>query len=428
VGAVSRRKFGVLVASGLAAVLLDACNKSGKSASPASSAGSPGQLPTSSAVASTTAPPPVSPAVLALDPTNGAAAVSPAHPVTVTAGGGTIDGVTLLSSSGASVPGVLSADKTTWTASQPLGYQRSYTLTAKAVNSAGVPATSTAAFNTLKPDNMTQPALNTRGGGTLTNGATYGVGMVVRVHFDEQIKDKAAAERALIVTTTPAVEGSWFWLDSQNVLWRPQNYYTPGTVVSVTAKVYGVEVGPGLYGQSDVSASFTIGQKQVSIADDTTHQVSVYFNDVLQRTMPTSMGKGGYATGSSGQQISFFTPSGIYTVLDKSNPVLMSSASYGLPINGPGGYSELINWATRISTDGIYLHQLNSTVWAQGSRDLSHGCLNLNYDNATWFYNTSQVGDPVEVQHTGGAPLALWQNGDWSLPWAQWTAGSALNG
>ena len=61
-----------------------------------------------------------------------------------------------------------------------------------------------------------------------------------------------------------------------------------------------------------------------------------------------------------------------------------------------------IRYATRISADGIYLHQLNETVWAQGNTDTSHGCLNLNGDNAQWFYNFSVPGDVVEVRNTGG--------------------------
>jgi hypothetical protein len=49
--------------------------------------------------------------------------------------------------------------------------------------------------------------------------------------------------------------------------------------------------------------------------------------------------------------------------------------------------------------------------------------LNLSADNARWFYDFSQPGDVVEVRDTGGAPLELWQNGDWSVPWPQWLAG-----
>ena len=57
-------------------------------------------------------------------------------------------------------------------------------------------------------------------------------------------------------------------------------------------------------------------------------------------------------------------------------------------------------------------------MWAQGNTNTSHGCLNLNGDNAQWFYNFSVPGDVVEVRNTGGPPLQLWQNGDWSVPWS----------
>ena len=85
-----------------------------------------------------------------------------------------------------------------------------------------------------------------------------------------------------------------------------------------------------------------------------------------------------------------------------------------------------IPYAVRISTDGIYLHQLNATVWAQGHTDISHGCLNLNSENARWFFDFSVPGDVVEIRNTGGKPLQLWQNGDWTIPSDQWRAGSAM--
>ena len=321
----------------------------------------------------------------------------------------------------------MAAGGTSWKNTEELGYSKTYTLSAVAVNADGRPATKTTHFTTLTPSNMTMPYLNTTGGTSLHNGATYGVGIVPVVHFDEAITDKKAAETALAVRTAPHVEGTWNWVSDTEVHWRPRQYYRPGTAVTVSAKVYGVQVGPGLYGQADQSVSFKIGAKHVSIADDRTHMVSVYFNDRLVRTMPTSMGQGGYVTGTRGRQISLWTMPGIYTVISHHDPVLMDSSTFGLPVHSPKGYKEYIYQATQISTDGIYLHQLDSTVWAQGHQDLSHGCLNLNYDNAHFFYTTSQVGDIVQVKNTGGPSLQIWQNGDWSVPWATWVKGSALH-
>jgi lipoprotein-anchoring transpeptidase ErfK/SrfK len=270
------------------------------------------------------------------------------------------------------------------------------------------------------------PYLNTTGGDPLQNGATYGIGIVPVVHFDESIQDKAAAERALSVTTVPAVTGVWNWVSDTDAHWRAQHYLAPGTKVTVTAKVYGVRVGPGLYGQADQSVSFTIGPSHISIADDRTHMVKVYYSGKLVRTMPTSMGRGGWVSGVGGQQVSLWTMPGTYTVLSHHDPVLMDSASFGIPHDSPFGYKEYIPLATQISTDGIYLHELDATTWAQGNTDVSHGCLNLNYANAKFFYTTSLIGDVVQVVHTGGPPLKIWQNGDWSVPWSTWVKGSAL--
>jgi lipoprotein-anchoring transpeptidase ErfK/SrfK len=151
----------------------------------------------------------------------------------------------------------------------------------------------------------------------------------------------------------------------------------------------------------------------------------VYEDGRLVRTMPTSMGRGGTET-VDGNTIHFWTQRGVYTVMDKANPVLMDSSTYGLPIDSPSGYRISVPYATRISPDGIYLHEREATVWAQGNTNVSAGCLNLSAENAEWFYNFSAPGDVVEIRNTGGEPLQQWQNGDWSVPWDQWLLGSAL--
>ena len=145
------------------------------------------------------------------------------------------------------------------------------------------------------------------------------------------------------------------------------------------------------------------------MADDTTKQVSVFSNGKLVRTMPTSMGRGGFQT-IGGRSFSFWTPPGVYTVIDKA-AMVADSSTYAC--RWPRRWGKLtIPYATRISTDGIYLHQLNDTVWAQGNTNTSHGCLNLSGENAQWFFDFSQPGDVVEVRNTGGPSLQLWQNGD----------------
>jgi lipoprotein-anchoring transpeptidase ErfK/SrfK len=391
---------------------------------------SPGRCPSGCPAGNASAPsavpsPPPAPAATTVYPPAGARDIDPLARVSVTATAGRLTDVVMVNESGNRVAGIMTPDNTVWKPSVPLGYGRSYALTVTAVGTDGRVVKQVSTFSTLTPRNQTKVYLTTTAGAPLREGGSYGIGTVVVARFDEPITDQAAAERRLTVNTSPPVQGSWYWLDDQNAHWRPERYYAPGTVVTAAANIYGAPLGEGLYGQEDSKVTFTIGDAHVSVADDQTKQVSVYDNGVLVRTMPTSMGMGGSET-IGGQTFSFWTQRGVYTVMDKANPVIMDSSTYGLPINSRLGYRETIKYATRISTDGIYLHQLESTVWAQGNTNVSHGCLNLNADNARWFYEFSQPGDIVEVRNTGGEPLQMWQNGDWSVPWDQWLAGSAL--
>lgn len=417
------RRWCLSAVTALVAVLaVSGCTSSGTGDSSGATTG--GASSTRNGDGTSSASPTSAPAVLTFSPADNAQNVNPTSLVTVAVAGGTLTDVTVANAAGAKVPGAISADKTGWQAKEILGYAKTYTVAAATVNVEGVAAKTVSTFTTVQPDNLTMPYFDTTGGGAMTAGATYGVGMVVNVHFDEQIPDKKAAEKALSVKTTPAVAGSWYWLSDQNVHWRPQKYFKPGTKVTVTAKVYGVNVGNRLYGQADKSVSFTIGTSHVSIADDNTKLVQVYENGKLIRSMPTSMGKGGRSV-IKGKTITYWTQPGIMTVLDQANPVLMDSETYGLP-HAAGGYKELVYWSTRITTDGVYLHSAPWSVWAQGNTDTSHGCLNLSPENAQWFYEWSVVGDVVQVKNTGGSQLEVWQNGDWSVPWAEWLKGSAL--
>ncbi|WP_069159680.1 L,D-transpeptidase [Nocardia altamirensis] len=365
------------------------------------------------------------PAPISITPAQGAKSVDPLAPVQVNAGDGMLTSVVMTNEQGKPIDGILTPDKTAWKPTESLGYGHTYTITAEGLTITGRSGPLTSTFSTLTPNNQTKVYFETTGGGLL-DGGTFGVGAVVVAHFDEDVPDRALAEKRLSVTTTPPLEGSWYWLDNRRAHWRPKEYYPAGTKVNVKANIYAVDLGKGLYGQEDSKASFTIGASHVSVADDNTHQVQVFENGNLIRTMPTSMGMGGSET-VGGKTITFWTQPGVYTVMSKANPVIMDSSTFGLPINSRLGYKETINWATRISTDGIYLHELASTVWAQGNTNTSHGCLNLSPENARWFYDFAVTGDVVEIKHTGGAPLEVWQNGDWGVPWNEWVQGSALH-
>jgi len=368
------------------------------------------------------AAPGLPPARLALRPGDGARDVSPLTPVVVDAAGGKLRRVVVRNdASGRTVIGKLSVDGRTWTSAEPLGYGRSYEVTAVAANPLGSPTQATARFATLTPVAYTLPYLFPGSGGV----RRVGVGQPITVHFDEPIADRAAAERALSVTATPATQGGWYWFDDQNVHWRPRVYWRPGTRVKVSAKVYGVDVGNGIYGQQDVSTSFTIGPARIATIDDRTHMMTARIGGRVVRRIPVSMGRGGSIT-VNGRTIYFTTQSGPHVVQEKHKIKRMTSESYGLPKDSPIGYDEKIPLAVRISGDGEFVHAASWSVADQGRRNVSHGCVNISPSNAEWFYRTFTYGDVVDIEHTG-VPLKLGNRyGDWMVSWADWSAGSAL--
>lgn len=415
------RRTVVSAALAVAVVALAACTSgSGSSgtgdADPAVSSGGASTTSTTSTPPTTPSAPP---AVISITPAAAAAGWNPTQPVTVSVAGGRIDSVVVTNPDGAAVAGQVAPDGANWATTEPLGYGRSYNVEVAATNHDGMTFSRSSSFSTVKPSNYTLPIFR------FSNGATYGVGYILGIRFDEPIQNKAVAERALSVTTTPAIEGSWHWANDQDVQWRPRDYYPSGTQVTVSAKVYGLELSPGIFGQEDRSASFVIGRKKVAIADDTTKMIDVYIDDVLQRSMPTSMGKGG--TQQVGNTtLSFWTQNGPHVVLGKQNPVLMDSETYGLP-HAEGGYKTEVPYAVQISGDGEYVHWADWSVWAQGNTNTSHGCLNISPDNAIWFYGQFNQGDIVDVRNTDGRVLPpTIAGGEWNSSFENWAAGSAI--
>ncbi len=410
-----RLTVAAIVVTGLALAGCTSGDKTGKDTAKSGSTGSTGSGSSNSSA-------PAAPAVLALHPENGAKNISPAVPITATVTDGTIATATLVSSTNKVVKGALAAGGASWKSAEVLGYGKSYTLKVTAKGADGQLVTKSSKFSTVTPSNLTMPYLQDIYNTGLVKGATYGVGMVINIHFDEPITNRAAAEKAISITSTPAVKGAFYWLSNEVVHWRPSTYWKPGTVVSVKVKAYGVQLSDGLYGQADKATSFKIGASHICTASDKTYMVTCRTNGKVVKTMPTAMGQHITIQGKNGP-VSLYTPQGTYTVMDHNTSVVMDSASFGVPHSSPYGYKETIYWATRISNGGVFLHELDNTVWAQGHQDISHGCLNLNRTNAVWFYHYSQIGDVVSVTDTNGPKLTVDDGGDWSLSWASWVKG-----
>jgi lipoprotein-anchoring transpeptidase ErfK/SrfK len=386
----------LLVAGIVAALGLTACS-SGRGNTGADKDGSAEQP------AGQAAPKP--PAKITLNPASGAADVSPGAPVTVTVADGTIESLTLTNQAGKQVIGQLSPDSTTWTVGEPLGYSKTYTWAGTAKGVDGTPAPISGSFTTVTPARQIDASLN------VGDGKTYGVGMPIGITFDRDVTDKAAVQKALTVTTSVPTEGAWAWLDDRTAHWRPKVYWAPNTHVTLTAKLYGLPFGNGAFGAEDRTANFTIGRSQIVKANTQTHRIQVIANGVQTADFAASFG----LESDQGR----VTNSGTHIVMSKHETYSMSNPKYN--------YTDVVvPWAVRISNNGEFIHGYGPSVWAQGKKNVSHGCVNLSPTNAKLYFDSAMTGDPVEI--VGSTQQLGAEDGDyydWALTWDQWIAKSA---
>jgi lipoprotein-anchoring transpeptidase ErfK/SrfK len=331
-------------------------------------------------------------------------------PLTVSADGGDLSDVRVTSAVGP-VDGRVQAG--TWTSTSLLEPGTDYRITASATRSDGEAVERTRAFHTvdLTLDQQTFPSI------APLDGETVGVGMPVVVTFDVPVTDRALFEKHMHVTSTPAQKGSWYWLSDREAHFRPTRYWKAGTDVSVDLDLNSVPAGNGIYGQEDRQLAFHIGDAHVYKVNAQTHQMQVFSNGQLLRTLPITTGKPG-----------FTTRSGVKVIMEKFATRRMNSETVGINRNSPEAYDiDDVRWAMRVTYSGEFLHAAPWSVSSQGYANVSHGCTGMSTADAGWLYAMSRRGDVVEYTGTD-RPMTLENGyGDWNLAPAAWKQGSALS-
>jgi lipoprotein-anchoring transpeptidase ErfK/SrfK len=345
---------------------------------------------------------PAAPLAVAVTPVTGSRGLPVSTEIGTRVTGGTVTGVTLTDAGGRSVPGDLRPDATAWVPRQTLAYNRGYTATVTATGQNGRRETRTTQFVT-----MADPGGRPIGTGLyFFSGQTYGVGMPIVVEFGSGIPDsaRAAVERRLFVRSDPPQVGVWHWYGDRQVLYRPRDYWQPGTRLTVRAALAGVPVGRR-YLDRDRGGTATIGPKQVFLVRNRTKTLYVYQNNALTRKLPVSLGKASTPSAS-----------GNMVIMSRDYVTVFDTPLYRITAY----YDERITW------DGQFLHAAPWSVGSQGRRNVSHGCVNLSVRNAAWVYGMAQVGDPVTVTGTEVhvAPGNGWTV--WDMDWRNYLRGSAL--
>ncbi len=331
--------------------------------------------------------------------------------IEVAAEGGSLTSVAVTSEAG-EVVGALADDGASWTAGARLEPGTTYTVKAVADND-GATAKRTSSFTTvdLSLDQQTYASV------APLDGETVGVGMPVVVTFDVPVTDRSAFEKQMTVTAEPAQVGSWFWLSDTEAHWRPKSYWQPGSEVSVDVDVNGVDAGNGIYGQEDREIDFEIGDAHIYQVDAQTHQMKVFENGKVLRTVPITTGK----------SPDFVTRSGVKVIMEKFDAKRMNSETVGIPTDSSEGYDlDNVQWAMRVTNSGEFIHAAPWSVASQGNANVSHGCTGMSTENAAWLYAMTLRGDVVE--YTGTDRPMTFDNGygDWNTSFPDYEKGSAL--
>lgn len=324
---------------------------------------------------------------------------------------GKLRGVELKTANGKKVAGDFVRGDNTWVPATQLAYGTTYHVKAHA-KTGKKSATVESSFTT-----MSAPRRLIGADTYPQDGETVGIGMPVVVEFTEALPEdlRADVERRLFVTTNPATEGTWHWVNNGQVDWRPKQYWKPGTKVSVRIGIGGMDLGNGKYGKRDRMVDFTIGSAVISTVDNATKKMTVTKDGEVVREFPVSLGKP-----------SMPTSSGTHVIIERRPEAIFDSSTFGVPVDSPDGYREKIFWTVRFTWGGEFVHSAPWSVGDQGVRNVSHGCVNAAPDNAQWFYEHAKKGDLLIVKGTETQVKANDGWTDWNVDWEEYRKGSAL--
>jgi lipoprotein-anchoring transpeptidase ErfK/SrfK len=224
-----------------------------------------------------------------------------------------------------------------------------------------------------------------------TRGQVVGVAHPVVVTFGAPVTNRQAAERAIDVKSTPAMTGKFEWLDNKVVQWVPDRYWPAHSTIALSV--------------DGRSTEFKTGPKVVGVASISEHTFRVSIDGADATPSPSlpaphhraHFGEPGVLPASLGRP-EYSTPVGSYTVLSKDRSITMDSSTVGIPVDDPNGYLLTVDYAVRISSRGLFVHSAPWAVNSLGLDNVSHGCISLSPQDAEWYYNTVNVGDPVIVQ------------------------------
>ncbi len=350
------------------------------------------------------------PAKLEITPADSSKDVRAQQHVKVRAKTGTLRSVRVTDEDGDRLRGT--RKQQTWTSEGRLAPDERYEVHVVASGPEGRRTQRTSSFSTFEPEKVADYHI-------VYDEWTVGVAMPVSIQFDEAVAERYQddIERAVSVESTSDAEGAWGWLDDRQLMWRPKDHWEPGTRVSVNAPLTGYQTGPDSWIEHDATGSMTIGRQQLTTVDIDDHEMQVKQDGEILKTFPISSGRPGKDTE---------TRSGKKVVILKDKKMTMDSSTVGIDKGEEGYYKVKTKYNVRVTWTGEFLHSAPWSVDAQGSSNVSHGCVNLSPEHAKWFYEHSIAGDPVNFTGSDRKFAPDEGIGVWQYSWQEWQQQSAL--
>ncbi|MCH6162728.1 L,D-transpeptidase [Streptomyces marispadix] len=354
-------------------------------------------------------------------PRDGSRDVTKDDTLRITATEGRLDKVRVTRRSrgaGHTVPGSITPDGRTWRPSAParrLELGSEYRVDVVALDDEGRRAARHTSFTT-----KAQPR-RFIGFFTPEHRQTVGTGMILSIRFNRRITERAAVERGIHVSASPPVKVAPHWFGATRLDFRPEEFWEPGTRVTLDLRLRGVRGAPGVYGVQRKRVHFTVGRDQRSVVDARRHTMTVTRDGQIVGSVPVT-------TGSAKNP----TYSGDMVISQKFEVTRMNARTVGF-----GGEYDIddVPHAMRLTDSGTFLH---GNYWAPkrtfGKENVSHGCIGLRDRKggdpgspAGAFFRDSLTGDVVTVKNSGERTVAP-GNGlsGWNMSWQAWRAGSAL--
>jgi lipoprotein-anchoring transpeptidase ErfK/SrfK len=362
------------------------------------------------ATAAASAPPPAPapiPADVSITPTDGTSTVLPNGVVTVTAKSGTLNHVDVTDPTGIYLLGSYNPTHTVWTSSTPLVPDAKYGVSVAATGPQGDPSSQSSNFVTAAIDAAKRLLVSQV---TPADGDTVGVAYPLVVAFNHSVINREEVTKHLQVTTTPHVDGAWYWIDAQTVDYRPQGFWPAGTVVKLDSNLTGVSGGNGLWGVKEQTSSFTVGRQQLIKVNVKTHKMSVVRNGKTIATFPISTGKPGWETRD-----------GTKVIMEK----VLNKHWTNTAIDAPEAYSLYSAHAMRLTNSGEFIHDAPWNTGNIGEANTSHGCVGMTVSDMAWLYDHTIVGDAVVVTGSPKPYNELYNRyQDWNVSWSKWQTGN----